>query len=297
MNVMLLSPIHWLIIIKFSNDSWIVVCFCFCVHEITDTKKIIIYHDYSMHTEATKMTISNLRIHIAPVGYELDRIVLPAKQMRADKVILLVHSNPSEDKATKFYEKISEQLTAANIEVVKEYHNRTSLFEIIKSVKNLISQESGNIISVNLASGSKVQAIACMMASMMFNDDKNVNPFYVEAKEYVSTNKAMSKGIKSIESVPTYSIQKPDGRLVSSLKIIVDAGGKISKKEMAKLALEQKLILVNAENQSQATFASLDKNIISPLENIWGFIKVEKVGRTRWINLTQEGKDASSFLI
>jgi hypothetical protein len=41
----------------------------------------------------------------------------------------------------------------------------------------------------------------------------------------------------------------------------------------------------------------LDKNIISSLENIWGFINVEKVGRTRWINLTQEGKDAASFLI
>lgn len=250
-----------------------------------------------MHTEDTKMTVANLRVHIAPVGYEVDRIVLPAKQMRADKVILLVHSNPSEDKATKFYEKISEQLEKENIEVVKEYHDRTSLFEIIKSVKNLITKESGNIISVNLASGSKVQAIACMMASMMFNDNNNVNPFYVEAKEYVSTGKAMSKGIKSIESVPTYSIQKPEERLVLALKIIVEAGGRISKKEMAKIALEKKLIFVNAENQSQATFASLDKNIISSLENIWGFINVEKVGRTRWINLTQEGKDAASFLI
>ena len=50
--------------------------------------------------------IANLRVHIAPVGYEIDRIVLPAKKMRADKVILLVHENPSEDKAIKFYQKI-----------------------------------------------------------------------------------------------------------------------------------------------------------------------------------------------
>ena len=260
-------------------------------------ENIIIYHDNSKHTVDTIMTIPNLRVHIAPVGYEIDRIVLPAKQMRADKVILLVHENPSEDKATKFYEKISEQLESANIEIVKEYHNRTSLFEIIKTVKNLINSEKGNIVSVNLASGSKVQAIACMMASMMFNDDKNVNPFYVEAKEYVSTGKAMSKGIKSIEYVPTYSIQKPEEKLISALQIIVDAGGRISKKDMAKLALEKKLIVVNAENQSQATFASLDKNIIYSLENIWGFIKVEKLGRTRWIQLTEEGRHAASFLI
>jgi len=31
------------------------------------------------------MTITKLRIHIAPVGFEIDRIVLPAREMRADK--------------------------------------------------------------------------------------------------------------------------------------------------------------------------------------------------------------------
>jgi len=242
--------------------------------------------------------IANLRVHIAPVGYEVDRIVLPAKKMRADKVILLVHENVNEDKATKFYQKISEQLKKLNIESVIEYHNRTKLFAIIKTVKQLILSEKGNIISVNLASGSKVQAIGCMMASMMFNDNDNVNPFYVEAKEYLGfSGKAMSKGIKEIEQIPTYEIQKPEDRHIQALKIVVDNNGRISKKEMARIAVEQKLIIVNAENESQATFASLDKNIISVLENRWGFVKVNKIGRTRWIEITEEGKHASEFLI
>ena len=242
--------------------------------------------------------IPNLRVHIAPVGYEIDRIVLPAKKLRADKVILLVHENPSEDKATMFYEKISTQLEKLNIDVTIEHHNRTALFAIIKTVKELILQESGNIISVNLASGSKVQAIGCMMASMMFNDDDNVNPFYVEAEEYLGfSGKAMSKGIKDIEYIPTYEIQKPDDKHIRALKIVVESGGKISKKDMAKIAVKEKLIIVNAENQSQATFASLDKNIISVLENRWGFVKVNKIGRTRWIEITEEGIHAAEFLI
>jgi len=251
-----------------------------------------------MYTIDTIMPkIPNLRVHIAPVGYEVDRIVMPAKKLRADKVILLVHENPSEDKATKFYEKISSQLEKLNIESVIEYHNRTALFQIIKTVKSLILQEEGNIVSVNLASGSKVQAIGCMMASMMFNDDKNVNPFYVEAKEYLGfLGKAMSKGIKDIEYIPTYEIQKPEDRHIQALKIIVENNGKISKKEMAKIAIERKLIIVNAENENQATFASLDKNIISILEHKWGFVKVNKIGRTRWIEITKEGRNASEFL-
>ncbi len=252
-----------------------------------------------MHTIDTIMPeISNLRVHIAPVGYEIDRIVLPAKNLRADKVILLVHENTSQDKAVKFYEKISSQLEKQNIEVSKEYHDRRDLFQIIKTVKNLINREKGNFISVNLASGSKIQAIGCMMASMMFNDDKNVNPFYVEAKEYLGfSGKPISKGIENIDYIPTYEIQKPEERHIQALKIVVDSGGKISKKEMAKKALDQKLIVVNAENQSQATFASLDKNIISQLETQWGFVKVNKIGRTRWIEITEEGKHASEFLI
>ena len=61
-----------------------------------------------MHTKHTIMAkIENLRVHIAPVGYEIDRIVLPAKKMRADKVCLLIHENPSVDKAISFYNNIS----------------------------------------------------------------------------------------------------------------------------------------------------------------------------------------------
>ena len=46
-----------------------------------------------------------------------------------------------------------------------------------------------------------------------------------------------------------------------------------------------------------ARFASLDKNIIQPLEEQWKFIHIEKIGRNRWITLTQEGKNAIEFLL
>ena len=242
--------------------------------------------------------IKNLRVHIAPVGYEIDRVVLPAKQMKADKVCLLVHENPSVDSAISFYEKISKQLQKQNMEITKEYHDRLDLFKIIKSVKETITREKGNIIYVNLASGSKIQSIACMMACMMFNDDKNVHPFYVEAKKYLGfSGEPISTGIRDIQDVPAYEIKRPEQRHVDALRIINESGGRVSKKEMAKLATDNKLIIVNAENKSQATFASLDKNIINALENQWKFIKVEKIGRTRWINITEDGKNAAEFLI
>ena len=241
--------------------------------------------------------IVNLRVHIAPVGYEVDRIILPARRLRADKVILLVHENPSEDKATVFYEKIIEELKGENVDVHMQYHDRTALFQIIKTMRNLIRRESGNTIWINLASGSKIQAIGCMMASMMFGKDNDLIPFYVEAEEYLGfSGKPISRGIKEIERIRAYNIQIPEDRHIRALKIVVDSGGRISKKAMAAKALDGGLIEVDAENPNQATFASLDKNITAPLVK-WEFVEVEKIGRTRWIKITKEGRDAAEFLI
>ena len=245
--------------------------------------------------------IAKLRVQIAPVGYEIDRVVLPAKQEKADKVWLLIHENKSEDKAIPFISKITNQLEKLGIEVIQESHDRRDLFQIIRAVKNIIEKENGNEIYVNLASGSKIQAIGTMMACMMFNDDSNIHPFYVEAKNYpgFEAKKPLSTGIKEIQNVPPYSIKIPDLKLINALRIIKDNGGKITKKKMAELAEKNNLISVNPkdeEHRSMVRFTSLDKNIIQPLEE-WGFIEIEKIGRNRWIIITQEGSNAAEFLL
>ena len=245
--------------------------------------------------------IAKLRIQIAPVGFEIDRVVLPAKQEKADNVCLLVHENKSEDKAGPFISKITTKLKKSGIDVMEESHNRRDLFQIIRAVKNIIEKENGNEIYVNLASGSKIQAIGTMMACMMFNDSDAIHPFYVEAKNYPGFESKMqlSSGIKDIQNVPAYSIKIPDSKLIDALKIISDNGGKITKKLMAELAEKNNLISINPkeeEHRSMVRFTSLDKNIIQPFEE-WGFVTVNKIGRNRWITITEEGQNASEFLI
>jgi len=254
-----------------------------------------------MHTVHTVMPLTTLRVHIAPVGYEIDRIVIPAKKMKADKVWLLVHDKPSEDKAIKFQEKIQEQLKKQRIKVVIEHHNRLDLFNIIRSIKEIFTTETGNDVFVNLASGSKIQAIASMMACMMFRNMTNIKPFYAEAEHYpgFEGKKPISIGVKNLTEIPTYQIHVPKPELIHALKLIKEHNGKLTKKEMAELAQENKIITINAreENLTQARFASLDKNIIKPLQDQWKFIDVEKIGRNHWIKITQEGINASEFLI
>ena len=253
-----------------------------------------------MHTVDTIMDeMTKLRVHIAPVGFEIDRVVMPATKMKADKVYLLRHDNHSEDKSGPYLEKIVKKLEKKNISTKTIGVNRFRLFGIIKAVKEIIQAERENDIYLNIASGSKIHAVGCMMACMIFDDRSNIHPYYAQAEVYptYSGKEQQTFGIEAIHKLPTYQIRTPSQKLLDVLSII-RAEGKITKKRLAEIADAHELINVGArdENYEQARFASLDKNIIHPLEHDWNFIKVEKVGRNRVITLTKEGEHASEFL-
>ena len=255
-----------------------------------------------MHTVDTIMSrLATFRVHIAPLGFEIDRIVIPLKETKADKLWLLVHDKVAEDKSGPYLEKIKKWCKKKGIKIELSYTDRLNLFQTIRSIKEIILQEKNNYIYVNVASGSKIQAIACMMACMILKDCRNVQPFYAEPEKYAAfEGKQQSYGIKDTIPLPTYEIQTPKPKLLQALKIVHQAKNqKITKKEMAEIAEEQEIILINSEerNHSQARFASLDKNIIQPLVDEWNFVEVEKIGRNRWIKITQDGLDAAEFLI
>ena len=240
-----------------------------------------------MHTVDTIMKdIVNLRIHIAPVAFEVDRVVIPAVRMKADKVYLVAHDDVAKDKAIKYRQKIEKQLKKKGI---------------IKSVTEIIFKERKNDIYVNVATGSKIHAIGCMMACMLFDDRDKIHPFYAQAEkypEYEGTGQE-TYGVSEIHSLPTYRIGTPKRELLEAMRIIKDAGGRIQKKKMAEEAEKSKIITVNAREQNftQARFASLDKNIVQPLVETWGFVEVEKIGRNRWLKMTEDGDHAAEFLI
>jgi len=242
----------------------------------------------------------NLRIHIAPVGFEIDRIVIPAVKLKADLVYLIVHDNLSDDKAQRYHLEVQKQLKKKKIKTKTVYANRFRLFGIIRVIKEVIQNHRKDEFFVNVASGSKIHAIGCMMACMLFDDRKNIHPFYPQAESYpVYKNKEQQTyGVKEIHSLPTYQLLTPKPDLLAALKIIKEHDGRIQKKVLAEIAEEKKILNIGArkENHSNARFASLDKKIIQPLLNTWGFIEEEKIGKNRWISFTDDGKNASEFL-
>ena len=253
-----------------------------------------------MYTVHTMESMLNLRVHIAPVGFEIDRVVVPAAELKADLVYLVVDRNIATDKSTKFQTEIIKKLKRKKIKTKIVYANRLELFDIIRVIKEVILDHRDDEFFVNVASGSKIHAIACMMACMVFDDRKNIHPFYPQAKEYPAykDNEQQTYGVGKIHPLPTYQLLTPKKDLIEILKIIKENGGRIQKKKLAEIAEERKILNINAreENHSQARFASLDKKLIQPLKNTWNFIEEEKIGKNRWISFTDDGKNASEFL-
>ena len=253
-----------------------------------------------MDTVHTMESMLNLRVHIAPVGFEIDRIVIPAVKMKADLVYLIADENVATDKSTKFQTEIIKQLKKKKIDSKVVHANRLQLFDIIRVVKEIILNHRSDEFYVNVASGSKIHAIGCMMACMVFDDRKNIHPFYPQAKEYPAykDNEQQTYGVEEIYGLPTYQLLTPNKDLIEILKIIKENDGRIQKKVLAEIAEERKILNINAreENHSQARFASLDKKLIQPLKNTWNFVEEEKIGKNRWISFTDDGKNASEFL-
>jgi hypothetical protein len=225
-----------------------------------------------------------LRVHVAPVGFEVDRIVLPAINMKADRVWLIVHDKAHEDKGGKFVKAIQSKLRDARIDYVLAQADRIDLFDILRALRTIFLREKGNSILVNVSVGSKIQAIASMMACMMFKDLGMIKPYYVVPERYNSSllqqDKQETEGVRNIIGLPEYKIEIPSDKLIRCLGIIDErAGGKITKRELKDLAIENNLIHVDdkkisgssnkkiarREYSDQAAYMALNKNLIEPL--------------------------------
>ena len=92
--------------------------------------------------------------------------------MKADLVYLIADENIATDKSTKFQTEIIKQLKKKKIDSKVVHANRLQLFDIIRVVKEIILDHRNDEFYVNVASGSKIHAIGCMMACMVFDDQK-----------------------------------------------------------------------------------------------------------------------------
>ena len=205
----------------------------------------------------------------------------------------MVHKNRSEDKATKYAAAIQKKLKAASIETELVYCDWENIEEITRVARDLILQESENEIAINLASGSKNHAIGLDRACMTFRKREHIHPFYPEAEKWTAWRypRQQSTGVKKIRQIPIHRIIVPEPELIEALKIIKKDSVLIPTKK-GRLGIKKKdLAKAIYGDDSKQNLTKLQRNITQKLKKPWGAIDIfDKVSRSDWISLTDEGK-------
>ena len=252
------------------------------------------------------------RVHIAPVGFEIDRVVIPAVQMNADKIYLIIDKD-EKDKGAYCVREIKKQLNEKSngldiIEIKTDFKN-LELYDTLKAYREILQEEKDNHIFINVSTGSKIHSIAGMITSMIFKEEYiSILPYYVQPEKYElepELGEQLTSGFKNIQILPEYRIEKPSDGLLKVLAIIsknmvYDSEGDskgLNKKIIIEILEHEKINLIDepVKNEVPAKYRALERRYIDPLLK-WKYIRIEKRNRKSLIHITQEGKDALHFL-
>ncbi|WP_152039944.1 HFX_2341 family transcriptional regulator domain-containing protein [Salinigranum salinum] len=224
-----------------------------------------------------------LDVHIAPMGYETERVYAPAVENDADFVILLIHENQTE-KGADCQATVEAELNAKGIECEDKSCDFFDLYSSLWAIAELADEYAEHRILVNLATGSKITAISGMIVCMA----TKARPYYVKAKGY--HGETISKGVKETVPLSVYPIGLPDKQYLAVLAF-VDEEGDVAKGELVEYVRGEDFPLLSRYDRQELKnlYDPVDKEIIEPLQER-GLIEEQRRGQEKRIWLTEDGK-------
>ena len=234
----------------------------------------------------------DLRIHIVPVGYDFSRVIDPLIKAKADKVYFILHE--TDRGQSKFLNKIKKELDSKlpQIKTKSYYLDIWDLYSCIQKIKEIITKEEGNRIFINVSTGTKITAIAGMLACMSWG----ATPYYVK---FVNPSESAINTIRREEvtdrdDLPVFEINKPKSEYLDILSLIEKKGGKLKKKYLIKALEEMKIIPERNEDGNELSIYAKHgrlRPILYSMTNEFGLIKSE-TERRGYVFLTEQGRKA-----
>ncbi|MFZ0965915.1 MAG: DUF6293 family protein [Candidatus Bathyarchaeia archaeon] len=232
-----------------------------------------------------------LRVHVCPVGFEEDRIVIPISELKADRVYLITKSG--EDLAKDAVQRIITALKSQKLEPTVVCCDIHDLEECFCTISEILYREAleGNDVYVNVSSGTNILCIAGTMACMMWGGV----PYYVIPKTYAPRGEPLHLGVKKIFELPRYRIFPPRRELISILGFISSKNRAVSHSELIAFLKSQGLIKTENEKltrPSQSEYQQLENNFLRELRDERGYVVETGETRAKRVHLAEEGKTA-----
>jgi hypothetical protein len=246
-----------------------------------------------------------LRVHIVPMGFEEDRVVLAAVELKAERVIILANTEAA-DKAGRFRAKVIRRLRDARIDYAVERAPIFMLDDTMNLFVKLLRANRAEQLFINISAGSKVQAVAGLLAAMIVRAEGiDATVYYVEPGKYTDDppSTPISSGLRQILEIPALTLPTPPR--VAKVAIQFISKRPYSKLELA-LALSRRGELdpdrlttdgrPKNERARVALQSAVDQRVIQPLLS-QGYLQTEKRGRKVMVSLTDSGRQASKLFI
>ncbi len=241
------------------------------------------------------------RIHIAPVGFEVERVTEPILSERADRAYLLTRSG--DDAARPFVDEVVRRLARARppVDVRVERTEIWDVFGALGALRAIFERErredrhaAGVVpIRVNVSTGTKITAIAGTLACMLWRGEA----YYAQVTRAWYSGltprvRPVNDVVGRIDPVSVYELRAPAPELVELLEALERRGGTLRKRELIReLGLDRPAPGDPAGRvpTPQSQHSRLRTRLV-PLESRWGFVSSDAVGARGRVRLTDQGR-------
>lgn len=239
------------------------------------------------------------RIHVAPVGFEVERVTEPLLRERADRVYLLTRAH--DDAARPFVKEIVRRLGRAPRPIEVEIR-RTDIWDVLGALAEMraifererrLDRHAPDVVPlrVNVSTGTKITAIAGTLACMLWKGE----PYYAQVSQAWYSGltpkvRPVNDVVSRVDPVTVYELRSPTPEMVAVLEALDRRGGELRKRELIReLKLDAPPAGGGRELSPQAQHSRL-RGRLEPLEVKWGFVTTRATGGRGRVRLTDQGR-------
>lgn len=230
-------------------------------------------------------------VHVAPLGYEYDRITEPALEYGTDELYLL--ADDARERLS-YHDEVLETLSDAGVAVTERTVDLEDVYDVLGEITTIADSHADDIVRVNVSSGPKLAAIGAALACMA--TDASGYHVHPESRHHPVEETPRTAGMRVAEQLPSYPLETPTADQVRILDYVDRADDELStptKSDLIAFAEDQSLEFMTQSDPAndKAKFALLNNRIVDPLVAD-GYLEIESVGRTKRVSLTDTGRNA-----
>lgn len=230
------------------------------------------------------------RVHIAPLGYEHDRILLPAARYDADLLYLLGPTTASSS-TPAYHEDLVERLVDAGIETERVDVDLQDIYDVLGRTTTLAARHAEDDVLVNVSSGTALAAVGATIACMTTHATAyTVEP---ESNAHDVQREPRTTGVANVEALPDYPIESPTRAQIAVMDYLAtqsEKGYTVRKRDLIEFAETADLRFMTdpPTTNRQSKYRRLQSAVVDPLTEK-GYLDVRSAGRRKLVSLTDVG--------